>query len=246
MTEKQDCQEELPERPVLTYHLIDPALDDQNSVSPALFAQQIDALLDEGFKFQRIDSCPAGTCEAQKERSLILSFDDGYASTLEYAHPFLVTRGVPYVLFVPTDYIGQTNIWNHKARYIRSHLTWDELRALQSAGVTIGSHGCSHHSLVKLSACDLRTELARSKAILEDKLGVAVKYVAYPYGDVSTPVESVASEYYSLGFSVHQGGWSWTNRPWAINRFLMGPYDRPDAIRKRLIGRNANHQGAQV
>jgi peptidoglycan/xylan/chitin deacetylase (PgdA/CDA1 family) len=142
--------------PVLTYHLIDPSLCDRNAVTPLQFARHLDILLEKGFAFRSIDDIYiAYAYKAYDEPGVILAFDDAYFTTLEYAYPQLTERGIPYVLFVPIDCVGQTNLWNHKARYIRSHLSWDDLRFLQRGAVTFGSHGSSHHSLVKFDSTQI-------------------------------------------------------------------------------------------
>ena len=40
------------------------------------------------------------------KKSLVLSFDDGYKSFLQYAYPILKELGFTATLFVYTDYIG--------------------------------------------------------------------------------------------------------------------------------------------
>ena len=61
-------------------------------------------------------------------------------------------------------------------------VTWTEARELVSAGHEIGSHTWSHPVLASLDAAAARTELERSKAVLEDELRRAVTTLAYPFG----------------------------------------------------------------
>jgi peptidoglycan/xylan/chitin deacetylase (PgdA/CDA1 family) len=62
-------------------------------------------------------------------------------------------------------------------------LTWDQARKLAADPlVEIGCHTVSHPSLATLEFEAAVQELAASRAMLEQKLGVAVRHVSYPYG----------------------------------------------------------------
>ncbi len=61
-------------------------------------------------------------------------------------------------------------------------MRWDELAALARAGHEIGSHSLSHAILLGECLPDLGAEVAGSKRVLEDKLGVPVTSFCYPSG----------------------------------------------------------------
>jgi peptidoglycan/xylan/chitin deacetylase (PgdA/CDA1 family) len=61
-------------------------------------------------------------------------------------------------------------------------LTWDQVRALDSAGIEIGSHTVSHPFLVQLRDEELAVELADSKKRIEQELGRPVSSLSYPTG----------------------------------------------------------------
>ena len=214
--------------PVLTYHLINPEVVDQNSIPPQELAQQMDSLMDRGYIFRSLPYVRWENLSGRKQ--VLITIDDAYTSTLEYAHPILSSRGIPYTVFVPTDYIGSDNLWNKKAQYICPHLSWGDIRYLQTAGVTIGSHGCSHHSLIKFSPKQVEDELLSSKKVLEDGIGQPVDFLAYPYGDVLPVIESIASQWYRFAFSAWQGSRNWKDRPWGIFRILVKRTQTIDAI----------------
>jgi peptidoglycan/xylan/chitin deacetylase (PgdA/CDA1 family) len=63
-------------------------------------------------------------------------------------------------------------------------LDWDGLQGLASETLcTIGAHTVTHPLLAKMPADIARNEMARSKTLLEERLGVAVSHMAYPVGD---------------------------------------------------------------
>jgi len=64
----------------------------------------------------------------------------------------------------------------------RCFLNWDEVREMQAAGMSFGSHTHNHEVLSGLPLEGQRAELRESRAILERELGRAVNILAYPVG----------------------------------------------------------------
>jgi len=98
--------------------------------------------------------------------------------------------------------MGQFNTWDHNLGWRRfAHLDWNQAAELVQAGWEIGSHGMTHRDLTRLSDSDLETELALSKAIIERRLGVQVKLISYPFGNVDQRVWQACKEAgYQAGF----------------------------------------------
>jgi len=105
------------------------------------------------------------------ERAVVLTFDDGYASHFALVASQLVRFRFTGTFFVTTDLIGRPG-----------YLTWEQLRKLVFLGMEIGSHGKSHRPLTALSPAELTEELAGSKRLLEEQLGVPVWALAAPGG----------------------------------------------------------------
>lgn len=68
------------------------------------------------------------------------------------------------------------------AEYRRTMLTWDEARRLADRGHAIGSHGVSHTIMTRLGLAEARAEIAESKRVIEERLGLEVRHFAYPNG----------------------------------------------------------------
>ena len=64
-------------------------------------------------------------------------------------------------------------------------LTWDEIYTMHRAGIAFGSHTLTHPVVSQLSPRELEQELAVSKRLLEEKLGVPVLDFAFPFGKTS-------------------------------------------------------------
>jgi len=64
-------------------------------------------------------------------------------------------------------------------------LNWDEVRAMQKQGITIGAHTCSHPILSTISDQENEFEILGSQKIIEKEIGVPVLHFAYPNGRIS-------------------------------------------------------------
>jgi peptidoglycan/xylan/chitin deacetylase (PgdA/CDA1 family) len=112
----------------------------------------------------------------------VVTFDDAYTN-FDVALDVLREVDVPATLFVPTAHVGETSTWyKTDAARGKAIMSWDALLDVRDAGVEIGSHGHHHVALDEEPVDFVRTELTRSKQLLEDKLGIAVDAFAYPYG----------------------------------------------------------------
>ena len=174
---------------ILSYHKIgkpsDPDWDTWFHIPEAIFAGHLGCLRENGWHvigledFLRSLTVPDGL----PQRSVLLTFDDGYQSMRRTALPWLVKFGYPAIVFVPTDFIGGHNWFDTDNEPEEVMCDWDDLRELERCGVSVQSHGVSHRAFSELDLAEQKEELMRSKAVLEDGLGKPVNVFAYPYGD---------------------------------------------------------------
>lgn len=133
--------------------------------------------------------------ELPPPRAIVLTFDDGYADTVELGAGPLRRADISAMVFVVSGAVGHTNEWAGGTALLgRRLLTWDELRELRKAGIGLGAHGVSHRRLSELDPDQARREIVESRRTLEDKLGEAVSTFAYPYGSASPGVEELVRE----------------------------------------------------
>jgi len=81
-----------------------------------------------------------------------------------------------------------------------SMMSWDQVREMRQAGISIGCHTVSHPVLSRLSPEVLRQELVESKSLIEDRVDGVVDDFAFPFGksrDCGTIGSKVLS---ALGF----------------------------------------------
>lgn len=104
---------------------------------------------------------------------------------------------------------------------------WDEAEDLQRQGFTIGSHAMRHSILAREPAGAQACDLARSRAILQERLGCAADLLAYPNGEVDDFDRSTVQASTDAGFraavtTIH--GWNGTKTPrMELRRFVMYP-----------------------
>lgn len=102
----------------------------------------------------------------------------------------------------------------------RTVCSWDELKEMISSGlVTIGSHTVSHAILTREEPNRCWKELAESKKVLEERLGVPVEHFCYPNGNYNGDVEDLVRK---AGYKSACPGLYGVNRgngsPFAIHR----------------------------
>jgi peptidoglycan/xylan/chitin deacetylase (PgdA/CDA1 family) len=84
-------------------------------------------------------------------------------------------------------------------------MDWDELRSLDPALVTIGSHSLSHPILTTLDDPDLRREVDESADWLERSLRRTVRHFCYPNGDEDERVVALARQRYASAVTTRPG-----------------------------------------
>jgi peptidoglycan/xylan/chitin deacetylase (PgdA/CDA1 family) len=166
--------------PALLYHDIAFEHDDY-TVSPPSFSAQMERLFENGYRTLAINDAGEflknGTGPA-----VILTFDDGYASFMDYAFPLLKDYGFRALVNI----IGQA-VDNHALLDThRPVLSWDECRYLRDSGlVDLGCHSYglhSQHSRRSASYQVIETDLMRFQEKYKKELGTRCSAIAWPYG----------------------------------------------------------------
>jgi peptidoglycan/xylan/chitin deacetylase (PgdA/CDA1 family) len=177
------------------------------AVSPEVFARQLAYLRDAGFSTVTAGALSAALADGTvdlPDRTVVLTFDDGYGDFYANALPLLRKHGFTGTVFQTTDLVG-------KEGAAKRMLNWQELAEAERSGIEIGAHTCTHPQLDQLPEGQVREELYVSKTLLEDNLGLKVPGLAYPYGYSSARVRRVARglgyEYaYAVGNAVATSG----------------------------------------
>lgn len=123
-----------------------------------------------------------------------VTFDDGFAGVLDAALPVLKQTDIPATLFALSGAPDESNQWLRRTGLQRRRLlSARQLRVLADSGIAVGSHTRTHPRLTELPVQAQRDEVFRSKHELEQSLGQAVSYFAYPYGAYDNSIRQLAS-----------------------------------------------------
>jgi peptidoglycan/xylan/chitin deacetylase (PgdA/CDA1 family) len=176
------------EVPILLYHRV----GDPNPrwklrpVSTTRFAEQMRAIADSGVASLTIDEVAEAVRDGRDfpNGAVAISFDDALADQYWNAFPILRQYGLHATFYIPAARVGRDG-----------YLTWDQLREMEATGlVSVAAHTLSHRNLTALSRDDAWTEIAGSRALLEERLGHEVKQFAYPFGLYDARVEQLVAD----------------------------------------------------
>ena len=165
--------------PILVYHSVMPHHPGQTAeqrvldVDDSVFVAQMRYLVDSGYHVVSLAALVDALegRDTLPSRAVVLTFDDGWENQYAHAFPILRRFGVTATFFVFTTPIGTD----------RKVMTWEQLRELQDAGMTIGSHTRTHPVLPDYHAA-LHNEVAMSREDIKEHLGRAPDFFAYPFG----------------------------------------------------------------
>jgi peptidoglycan/xylan/chitin deacetylase (PgdA/CDA1 family) len=192
---------------VLAYHAVSSSWRSQLAIPELVLARQLGLLARRGYVGLTLSEAERRRADGSlPARSVVVTFDDGYASTLR-ALPILAEAGFPGTVFPVTGFVesGETMSW----RGIEHELTreteaelrplrWSELETLGDVGWEIGSHSVTHALLTAVDDARLHAELDGSRAAVAQRLGGCAS-ISYPYGIAD---ERVAAAAQRVGYTV--------------------------------------------
>jgi peptidoglycan/xylan/chitin deacetylase (PgdA/CDA1 family) len=231
------------ERPlsVVMYHSISRG-EHRYSLDPATFRDQV-LFLSDHYPIVRLGDARTRLASPSRERAVALTFDDAYEDFADHALPILEEIGVPASLFVPTGFIGKTNLWDSAQAELPQTpiMSAERIRQIaRSALVEIGSHSVDHLSMRPLAAAEMKRQAVLSKIPLEELLGRPVTMFAYPYGtlsDFSAATARVLGDAgYQIGVTSHWGSTNSLRRLLGMKRIFFNRKDGTKELRGKVEG----------
>ena len=183
---------------ILMYHRVSPRIAKLPAplynIQPRSFAAQLEGLARRGFQFTSLQTALAAASrqECLPAKTVVLTFDDGFASVYTHAWPVLKRMGIPATVFVSTAYLDSDepfpfDAWGtaHKDQAPSDSyrpLSTDECREMMDSGlVEIGAHTHTHQDFHGRPE-SFRKDLLQSVQIVSERFGLDEVPFAFPYG----------------------------------------------------------------
>jgi poly-beta-1,6-N-acetyl-D-glucosamine N-deacetylase len=163
------------------------------------------------------------------DRAIGITVDDAYQSFYKKAWPRLKKAGFPVTLFVSTDAAD---------RKLSGYMTWDQIREVAAAGVTIGHHTVHHQHLPRKDMNSNMWEIRNARARFKKELGKSPSLFAYPYGESSQALEKLAkSSGFVAAFGQHSGVAHTSSNFFYLPRFALS--ENYGSLSRFKLGANA-------
>ncbi|GMA24875.1 hypothetical protein GCM10025864_26340 [Luteimicrobium album] len=221
------------ERPggrILCYHSVGQhAVWGVNDVGAARFREQLERALGAGYRFVDATSIAVG---GGGRKELALTFDDCPRSVLTTAAPILAEYGLPFSLFVVSDWSEGTAGPGDEAV-----LSWDDVVHVAELGGEIGNHSATHPDFATIGAGEAADEIGRASELIERRTGIAATSFAIPFGQSGNWPEHAARAAQELGYDVVYAQGEETRPPGTVARSFVTTFDRPRIWDALLEGR---------
>jgi len=170
------------------------------------------------------------------EKTIVLTFDDGYADNYEGAFLALAENDMKATWFITTDCIGKHAHWMGPPSTQTQMLTAQQLVQMEKEGMEIGSHTCSHPDLTTLSYQQQRNEMIQSKQILESLIHGKISSFAYPYGRYNDASIAAATDAdYQLACTSDPGWFGSEKNPLLVRRITIFANDSVSTLARKLV-----------
>lgn len=223
---------------ILTYHKVGSPVPGEINVPLPIFRAQM-AYLAAHYPVLSLPVALAMARAGRLDRDVaVLTFDDGYASVLAHAYPVLRAFHLPALVYVCPQYADAGGLMPWDRERSERVMDWAELRTLTADGlVRCGSHTWSHRVLPGASDADLEAELARSRAAIEDRLGLPAPDFCYPKALWDRRCAAAVSRHYETAVTGGCRKNGPTADPFRLTRIPVVMSDTMELFRAKLEGR---------
>ncbi len=216
--------------PIILYHYVEYVRDlgdfirKRLDITPYTFEIQLKTLKENGYETYFVKEIPeilAGRIN-YNPKSVFLTFDDGYEDFYTVAFPLLKKHQMKATIYVIYNFIGRNGFMNEQ-----------EIKEILASGlVELGDHTFDHLSLPSIPEKEARYQIIDSKKKFEEKFGIEVKTIAYPYGAFDQQVINLVKEAsYSAAVSVIPGVIQSDVDLYYLYRIRDGAFEGPDMVK---------------
>lgn len=215
--------------PVLYYHSVDSSEANEVIISPDRLREQLQYIKDSGYTSLTMSELNDYIVNEKEipEKSIVITFDDGYADNYTNAFPILKELDMKATIFVITSGIDKDDYY----------LTSNKIKEMSDYGIDIESHTVNHRNILneKLTYDEQLEEFKNSKETLEKITGKPVLAIAYPFGDFNDNSIKAAKEAgYSLAFKTDLGYSNRADGALTLDRIYVSSRYSMDLFKNRL------------
>jgi peptidoglycan/xylan/chitin deacetylase (PgdA/CDA1 family) len=214
---------------ILCYHSVGTPSWGVNDVTPEQFRRHLRIAGEEGFRFVPAEKIAHGE---GRPGDLAITFDDGLTTVLTNAAPILEELGIPWTLFVVSDWAEGKHPFGEGTM-----LDWDQIgRLAERPGVTLGSHSVTHPRFSLLAKPEIDRELVESRRRLEARLGLRMPGFAIPLGQSGDWTPECAAAARAAGYELVYAQAEETRSADTVARTFVSRYDDDRVFRAALRG----------
>lgn len=198
----------------MAYHGVGDVVDAEDPatlvVSPTHLRDHLHALRRRGYRFGTLDEVLEGG--QPDPGTVVLTFDDGWASALDLVVPALREVDATATFYVCPDWFGgqHPDVTGPAGRIMDAA----DVTRLVELGMDVGSHTLDHPDLRTCDDGELERQLVASREAVAALAGRPCRSLAYPFGLFDDRVEAAAvATGYELAWAWLPGGWSATAAP---------------------------------
>lgn len=159
------------------------------------FKRKINALHDQGYEFISLTEAYEHLRYdyIRRKKYAVLTFDDGYKSLCEVLSLLRVLQ-IPCALFINGKYLDGKSYRNKPTE---CYLSQDELFALSSPLIEIGSHGYEHADASKMKVDDFQKHIHMNIHLLKNHPNY-VPFHAYTWGRYTKETNNILKDFYII------------------------------------------------
>ncbi|MCC6175839.1 MAG: polysaccharide deacetylase family protein [Chloroflexi bacterium] len=214
---------------ILCYHSVGTPLWGVNDVAPRRLRAQIERAFASGCRFvpaEEIARTGGGP------HDLALTFDDGLASVLTNGAPLFAEYGIPWTLFVVSDWAEGRHTWGDGIL-----LGWRDVERAAALGATIGSHSVSHPNFALISEMQAQDELGRSRETIAARLGITPASFAIPLGQSGNWPSTAGVAAHAAGYELIYAQSEARRSPGTVPRTFVTRWDDARIFDAALAGK---------
>ncbi|MDX1453952.1 MAG: polysaccharide deacetylase family protein [Gammaproteobacteria bacterium] len=195
---------------VFMYHRFGESEYPSTNIRMEQFERQLEYLAENGYEVWPLPRLAAALEAGENipDRVVALTIDDAYASVHGKAWPLLRRYDFPFTVFVSTDMVDSG---------ASDYMSWQQLRELHAAGVTLANHTATHDYLVRRKDAESETawlrrvssDIGKAQRRLQEELGKEAnespRLFAWPYGEYSLALKDRVEKMGYLAFGQHSG-----------------------------------------